>query len=184
MADADHTTRSPLSRRSLLGVVAAAPAAVAVPAVAAAVAPALADGIEITDPGALLYRDWMQSTHDASVLGQEAARMRAELTARIGPRGLVIGTINLPDGRVLPIHMDHTDSVRRLLRKLPMPMQDEVREAFPAVQAALAAARDRWDEEADRYGLLEVERRAASARDRARALFNRLPTKGRVPNAS
>jgi len=160
MANSHHNTPVTVSRRTLLS--------------AAAVAPALAAG-EALSADAALRRAWMEAAYDAATLRRDAARLRAELTERIGPRSLPLGTVRLPDGRTFPIHVESISAFHRLVRLIPETAQGAVKEAFPDVHAAVLDAQHRWDAEAARSGLPALEQRANGAHDRAKALFTRLP---------
>lgn len=159
MAETHHNTNVTVSRRSLLG--------------AATAAPVLAAG-ETLSPDSALRRAWTEAAYDAAALRRDANRLRAALTDRLGPRGLPLGTVRLPDGRTFPIHIASVNEFYRLLRLIPDPSQPAMKAALPTVQDAVFATQKRWDTEAARSGLPALEQRADAAHDRAKALLARL----------
>ncbi len=159
-------------RRSILAMFAQGMAATAIPSAmvaspSASARPAFAPTLLASDP-AKPAPDWQAAQQEALTLAAELRQARAALEQRIGPRGLIVGSLAMPGGGTAPIHLSDPENARRFWRRLPHDLMVD-RQAREATVAAVRAACDRWDAQAERSGLGALERRAAGARDRARA---------------
>ena len=161
-------TPSPLSRRMLFTLAASLPiaATIATAAHAGGYAPTLLT--TITSP---TVPDWQVAQKQAAKLTQEARQARQALETAIGPRGISLGAVTLPSGRTVPIQAVSPDQAKKLWRRLNLGPAMEPERA--GVMAAVREACDRWDVEAERTGLRQLEQRATAARDRAKALMAR-----------
>ncbi len=154
---------SPLSRRLFFSLAATLPIAVTV--TTAAQANSFAPTLLATYP-AQQVPDWQAAQAQAQHLHNEARVARDALEARIGPRGLSLGTLTLPNGRTVPIQAASPDQAKKMLRRFYMDLKER-----QDVVAAVREACDRWDAEAERAGVRELERKASAARERAKALM-------------
>ena len=163
-------------RRSILALLAQGAAAMALPSAVmaspspVAARPAYAPTLLASDPAKTTPR-WQDAQQEAMTLAAELRQARADLEQRIGPRGLVLGSLTLPSGRTVPLHASSPDAAKKLWRRLQLGAVNDPERA--GVMAAVRAACDQWDAQAERAGLSALERRAAGARDRAAALLKR-----------
>jgi len=115
----------------------------------------------------ITLQDLQASKLRSAALWNEVSRQRQQLSDRIGPRGLMIGTFVARDGKGVPVHVGSPNEFKKLWKCLP----DEIRGDKFATMEAVRAACARWDEEADRVGLLDLQAKAMTARDRFRSLL-------------
>ena len=123
-----------------------------------------------TDDHSGLYAQWREACASAAGLAEEAARLRAHLEERIGLRGLVLGTINLPNGRTAPLYVENEQDLRKLWRRLPATLKGE----RPDVTIAIRAANQIWDAAAAPAGYQDALLRARHAQCAADVLLHRL----------
>lgn len=174
-------------RRSILRLLAKGITATVIPSAIlstpspAAARPAFAPALLASDP-AKPMQDWQAAQAEAVALAAELRQARATLEQRIGPRGLVLGSLTLPSGRTVPLRASSPDHIKKLWGRLNL--GPEVSGERASVVEAVRAACARWDEHAARAGLGDLERRAAGARDRARVLTGRAVTANAAPAAA
>lgn len=92
-----------------------------------------------------------------SALWNEVSRQRQKLTERIGPRGLMIGIFVSTAAEVTPLHVSSPKEFIRLWRALPESVREDRHDKLRDLRSACA----RWDAEARRNGLFDLEREAS-----------------------
>jgi len=116
---------------------------------------------------AVTVSDLQAARRRSASLWREVSCLREQLTARIGPRGLRLGTLVTPDGAAAQMHVGSPNKCKKLWKRLPAEIRGDKLATLAAVRSACGA----WDKEAERIGLLALQAQAEAARDRFRALL-------------